>query len=346
MKTKIILLVILLASLASNVNSQSVYHMSAYGGGTGEYISNLKTTSEYWGMQFGSGNYCRGFVNNNGVWGMVSRFRSSSVESLNRFNKNLNDIMLATLGVDGEVAADGFRLTKLDESTKTYMTIGLTDLNVPLIYSYDNYMFIGGKKGFSIYTSKDPFTNTAADFDFTTESAVFKHPLYVNRSDGSFIINTDADGTDYWVGSTSNHGLYLGTNNGSTFYVDTKQKVYIGLPKASRGKIREELRNKYFLFVNKGILSEDFAIAPVSSWSDFVFNKDYNLRAIEEVESFIEENNHLPDVPSAADVAEEGYSQHDMNKVLLQKIEELTLYTIQQQKEIKALKSELNELKK
>ena len=52
------------------------------------------------------------------------------------------------------------------------------------------------------------------------------------------------------------------------------------------------------------------------------------------MESFIAENEHLPDVPSAAQVAEEGYSQHDMNKVLLQKIEELTLYIIKQQKEI------------
>ena len=76
------------------------------------------------------------------------------------------------------------------------------------------------------------------------------------------------------------------------------------------------------------------------------FNRDYTLKTIPEVEKFISENNHLPDVPSAEQVAEEGYSQHDMNKILLQKIEELTLYTIQQQKEIQELKTELNNLKK
>lgn len=77
-----------------------------------------------------------------------------------------------------------------------------------------------------------------------------------------------------------------------------------------------------------------------------MFNDNYNLPDISEVESFINENNHLPDVPSAKQVAEEGYSQHDMNKVLLQKIEELTLYIIQQQKEIDALKTQLQESKK
>ena len=60
----------------------------------------------------------------------------------------------------------------------------------------------------------------------------------------------------------------------------------------------------------------------------------------------IQDNNHLSDVPSAEQVAEEGYSQHDMNKILLQKIEELTLYTIRQQKEIDSLKAQLQESKK
>ena len=83
----------------------------------------------------------------------------------------------------------------------------------------------------------------------------------------------------------------------------------------------------------------------MSSWADFVFNKDYQLKPLHELETYIEKNNHLPDVYSAKQVAEEGYSQHDMNKVLLQKIEELTLYTIQQQKEIEALKMQLQESK-
>ena len=149
-----------------------------------------------------------------------------------------------------------------------------------------------------------------------------------------------------WIGTFSNSGLHLGTNNNALFFIDTSQRVYVGMTKADANKVKAELRNKYYMFVTKGILAEDFAIAPKSTWADYVFNKDYNLRGLNEVEEFISENNHLPDVPSAKQVADEGYSQHDMNKALLQKIEELTLYVIKQEKKIATLESELDNLKK
>ena len=74
----------------------------------------------------------------------------------------------------------------------------------------------------------------------------------------------------------------------------------------------------------------------LSGWSDFVFKDDYDLKPLEEVEQFIEENNHLPDVPSEAEVLKEGVEVGEMQQVLLQKIEELTLYIIEQNKEIKS----------
>ncbi len=77
----------------------------------------------------------------------------------------------------------------------------------------------------------------------------------------------------------------------------------------------------------------------LNSWSDFVFEDDYKLRSLKEVENYIRENNHLPDIPSEAEVLENGISLGEMNAKLLQKIEELTLYVIQQQKEIEALKA-------
>ncbi|GAO29187.1 hypothetical protein [Geofilum rubicundum] len=72
--------------------------------------------------------------------------------------------------------------------------------------------------------------------------------------------------------------------------------------------------------------------------ADFVFENDYNLRSLEEVESFILENKHLPEIPSAAQMEAEGTNIAEMNKLLLMKIEELTLYMIEQQKMIHELK--------
>lgn len=171
--------------------------------------------------------------------------------------------------------------------------------------------------------------------------------IYTESSGIQTYFGKDTDHDDAWIGTISKNGLYLGTNGKSSLYLDVdNNNTYIGLRDVTVAQIRQELKKKYCLIVAKGVLSEDYGIGPHSSWSDFVFNKDYALKTIPEVEEFISENNHLPDVPSAKQVAEEGYSQHDMNKVLLQKIEELTLYTIQQQKEIQELKTELNNLKK
>jgi hypothetical protein len=73
------------------------------------------------------------------------------------------------------------------------------------------------------------------------------------------------------------------------------------------------------------------------SWADFVFETNYNLMPLSEVKNFIEENKHLPGVPSEQMVIENGVDLVEMNKILMQKVEELTLYLIEQNKQIEAL---------
>lgn len=79
---------------------------------------------------------------------------------------------------------------------------------------------------------------------------------------------------------------------------------------------------------------------------DFVFNKDYKLMSLYDVENFINSNNHLPGVPSQQEVVSKGLNLGDMNATLLQKVEELTLYMIQLQKENDALKTRISNLEK
>jgi len=76
----------------------------------------------------------------------------------------------------------------------------------------------------------------------------------------------------------------------------------------------------------------------LTGWPDYVLDKDYNLMPLKELEKFITENNHLPEVPSAAEVEENGVQLGEMNAILLKKIEELTLYIITLQKQINELK--------
>lgn len=179
---------------------------------------------------------------------------------------------------------------------------------------------------------------------FQPDKILFNKDVEVDQEGIEVKMGVSATDLTGWIGTKTGQGCILGTNNAACMFMDINKVVYVGgiTPTEARG-YSKSLRDKYKLFVKKGVLAEDYAIAPTSTWSDFVFNENYRLKNIREVENFIDKNKHLPDVPSARQVAEEGYSQHDMNKVLLQKIEELTLYIIQQQKEIDGLKKDLNE---
>lgn len=92
----------------------------------------------------------------------------------------------------------------------------------------------------------------------------------------------------------------------------------------------------------KKIVAEEVTIQ-VGAGADFVFQEDYNLKALSELESFIQENKHLPEIPSEKQMQEEGLSVNEFQIKLLQKIEELTLYSIQQEKRIRELELKLNE---
>lgn len=76
--------------------------------------------------------------------------------------------------------------------------------------------------------------------------------------------------------------------------------------------------------------------------ADFVFAEGYQLRPLSEVKTFIQENKHLPEIKSAQEMQENGVGINELQTQLLQKIEELTLYILQQEERIKALETELN----
>ncbi|WP_421811668.1 fibronectin type III domain-containing protein [Flagellimonas sp.] len=102
----------------------------------------------------------------------------------------------------------------------------------------------------------------------------------------------------------------------------------------------------YRLAVAGNVIAEGVKVELQGNWPDFVFEKDYDLPRLKEVKAFIAAYGHLPNIPSAQKVREEGIDLGDMNAKLLQKIEELTLYMLQQQEQIETLKVELEKLKK
>jgi hypothetical protein len=104
------------------------------------------------------------------------------------------------------------------------------------------------------------------------------------------------------------------------------------------------LASGYMLSVNGKIVSEEVRVEFSGAWPDYVFGKDYKLPSLAKLEDFIKKNKHLPNIPAAEQVKKEGFDLGDMNKRLLEKIEELALYIIQQDKKIDTLQQQVNGL--
>ena len=133
----------------------------------------------------------------------------------------------------------------------------------------------------------------------------------------------------------------------SKFRVMTENNGKIGIGTTTPDEL---LTVKGKIHTQEVIVDLNGAVAP-----DFVFEsyfegtsdlkRDYTLPSLNDVAAFIKANHHLPGVPSASQIESEGLSLKKMNLLLLQKIEELTLYTLEQQKEIESLQKLLSELK-
>lgn len=82
-----------------------------------------------------------------------------------------------------------------------------------------------------------------------------------------------------------------------------------------------------------------------ANWADYVFNTNYKLLPLTELENFILKNKHLPNIPTAEEIKTEGLDLSEMQRLQMEKIEELTIYTIEQDKKIRALEDQLNEIK-
>ncbi|NQX41313.1 hypothetical protein HQN84_20855 [Pedobacter steynii] len=169
---------------------------------------------------------------------------------------------------------------------------------------------------------------TATDFKFKPGAVNTNHRTYLfydpNVNDRQFFY---APRVDLVNGNEPTIASLLGLQgvSGDMAYFPGKVGIKTSVPGdyelAVKGKIRaQEIK------VEGGI------------WPDYVFAKSYELPVLSETEKFIRENGHLPGVPAAAEVKANGINIGDMNTKLLQKIEELTLHLIRQQKEIDQLK--------
>ena len=101
----------------------------------------------------------------------------------------------------------------------------------------------------------------------------------------------------------------------------------------------------YKFAVNGSTIATSVTVKSAANWPDYVFKKDYKLPSLQEVKAYIDQNQHLPEIPSEQQIAKEGLDLGEMNKLLMKKVEELTLYLIEKDKEVREQRTDIDKLK-
>ncbi|MFV8282636.1 hypothetical protein ACNKXS_13885 [Christiangramia marina] len=100
----------------------------------------------------------------------------------------------------------------------------------------------------------------------------------------------------------------------------------------------------YKLAINGNAIAESMTVKLKANWPDYVFSDDYGLKSLDEVERFTKAHKRLPKVPSAVQIAKDGMNLGEINRITIEKVEEIFLYLIEQNKEIKNLQIEIQKL--
>jgi len=138
----------------------------------------------------------------------------------------------------------------------------------------------------------------------------------------------------------------LKTTGNATIGTTTSSKALTVYGTVGIGTTNVATLAAYKLAVNGAVVATAMDINGTVPASDYVFEKEYKLRTLSETEAYVNEHKHLPEVPSALEFKTNGYSVGKMDDILLRKVEELTLYLIEMQKQNESLKAKVESLEK
>lgn len=176
--------------------------------------------------------------------------------------------------------------------------------------------------------------------EITARNAGAEAPLYLNPNQGNVVIGrtTELDPpARLLVESDSGQDSLRVRVGGSTkLYVSGTGQVGVNTTNVANG---------YELSVAGQIICAELVVQDIGQWPDYVFAADYDLMSLDELESSIQKHRHLPGIPKAGDVEAQGVSLGDMQKKMMEKIEELTLYVLQQNKQLKTQEERIESLR-
>lgn len=161
----------------------------------------------------------------------------------------------------------------------------------------------------------------------------FRNAIQLINAQHAAIIYNPGQETQLMMGFHSNGSTLWGNDNTYTMTLTKSGQLRISELAVGGG-----LKSGNKMSINGKMSAKEVEVT-VNNWPDYVFEKEYDLKPLSEVEKYINEYGHLPEIPKAEVVETEGVSLGEMNKLLLKKVEELTLYLIEKEKEINEMKT-------
>ena len=228
-------------------------------------------------------------------------------------------------------------ISNMDNINFVYSDQGTGKLQAFQGITFDNYIIMKAQQ--------------SADIAMTQSLDLMNTKLKDMGIEPCFGISDKLDFITLTCGDINTNGHWIRGN--ATTESSQKDGIYI-FPSGNVGiGTNDPNANNYKLAVNGPMICTEYTVKLFSEWPDFVFEKNHKRMSLYDLETYINKNSHLPNVPTAKEVKEKGLQLGEMNTIMMQKIEESTLYIIDlkkeidsQKKDIEGLRNELQKLKK
>ncbi|HEY6191394.1 MAG TPA: hypothetical protein VI215_03615 [Bacteroidota bacterium] len=329
---------------SSQISLDAMYGNIIFGIGVGISAPTTKMTVNQYGLTIGTSTNPTGLtvLGNSELWGWLAIHSSDPLWGIHEAHSGSMTGTTYGLSVAEMSTSSTPNITRYGaeiQATGPWNGTGATNIGLHVNASGGtiNYGAIieGGNVGIGT-TSPTALLHTVAS---GSQSASYTGNLLTNVATSSATnavkYGVEIQSTGTWNGSgASNIGLHVMATGGANNYAARfDQAVGIGANPCSTD----------MLAVNGQVHASSYITN--STFCDFVFDQGYKLMPLEEVEQHINADKHLPGIPSAREVEEKGLNLGDMEVKMMQKVEELTLYVINQHKELKRLQKENEALK-